>query len=369
MSTEPKSIGDFFGPLLERIESQAAKTPLQAVSQENKVSNPRVKEVHASDASKPQTIQEHLDSLPRGRIGAMLVKKNLELCEKYGVSLDSPWPVVFPKAEEPKPPKAPENILSTNVVNLPIWPATTRGTPNSFLRGALFAAIQGKDKEYLYRQMIACREGMTIKFTGKQLNQSDLDVWDQAVELARHHPLGNICTFTIHDFLKSLGLDTGKSQREWLKDVFLHLAEVCIGIRANGYSYGGSLLEFLYNETDHIFALRLNPTIIALYEAGWTQIDWEVRKKLRRKPLALWLHGYLSSDATNYPTKVETLHRLCGSKAKGLRQFKVQLKEALTDLSEVADVKYSISDDDLVTVERVPTQSQVRHLENKKPDK
>lgn len=35
---------------------------------------------------------------------------------------------------------------------LPSWPDATRGTPNSFLRGSLFAAIQGKDRRYLLRE-------------------------------------------------------------------------------------------------------------------------------------------------------------------------------------------------------------------------
>ena len=369
MSTEPKPIGGFFRPLLERIESQAAKTPPQAVPQEPKVFHPKRIEGHTLDASKSQSIKEYIDSLPQKMKGMTSVKKTLELCEKYGISLDSPWPPVFPKTEEPKPPKAPEKVVSTNVVNLPIWPATTRGTPNSFLRGALFAAIQGKDKEYLDRQMIACREGIAIRFTGKQLNQSDLDVWEQAVELARHHPLGNICTFTIYDFLKSLGLQTGKSDYEWLKSVLAHLGASFIEIKHGQYTYADNILSFLHDDTTDVYALCLNPAIVALYQAGWTQIDWEIRKKLRQKPLALWLHGYLSSDATNYPTKVETLHRLCGSKTKELRYFRKNLKEALTDLEEATGIKSSIDDGDLVTVERIPTPSQVRHLENQKPDK
>ena len=68
-------------------------------------------------------------------------------------------------------------------------------------------------------------------------------------------------------------------------------------------------LEFAYDEKAEVYVLRLNPKILSLYKAGWSAIDRDTRQKLRRKPLALWLHGYLSSDAENYPTKVETVHR------------------------------------------------------------
>jgi hypothetical protein len=38
----------------------------------------------------------------------------------------------------------PETTLPAEVIQLPLWPDPVRGAPNSFLRSALFAAIQGK---------------------------------------------------------------------------------------------------------------------------------------------------------------------------------------------------------------------------------
>src|SRR5664279_2072320 len=67
-------------------------------------------------------------------------------------------------------PIEPQPQTSTKIVQLPLWPAPTRGTPNSFLRGALFAAIQGKERQYLKRQILATQKGSTIRFTGMQLD-------------------------------------------------------------------------------------------------------------------------------------------------------------------------------------------------------
>jgi len=92
---------------------------------------------------------------------------------------------------------------SAMALQLPLWPEATRGTPNSFLRGALFAAIQGKEREYIKGQLLASRDGIKIRFTGMQLDQSDLDVWEQAAELARSHPLGNVCYFSICSGLRT----------------------------------------------------------------------------------------------------------------------------------------------------------------------
>jgi hypothetical protein len=262
------------------------------------------------------------------------------------------------EATEPEP-----KAKAGELVQLPLWAEATRGTPNSFLRGALFAAIQGKEREYLKGELLASRDGMKIRFTGMQLDQSDLDVWEQAAELARSHPLGNICHFHIHAFLKALGRSTGKKDHEWLKEAFRRLMSSGVEITHGRYTYGGSLLEFTRDEIAEVYVLQLNPKILSLYKAGWSSIDWETRQKLRRKPLALWLHGYLSSDAENFDTKVETLHRLSGSKTKELFHFKANLKTALTDLEKATEGRMggTISGE-LVQFKCLPTASQGRHL-------
>ena len=37
------------------------------------------------------------------------------------------------------------------VIQLPLWPEAKRGAPNAVLRAALFAAIQGKGRQYINR--------------------------------------------------------------------------------------------------------------------------------------------------------------------------------------------------------------------------
>ena len=76
------------------------------------------------------------------------------------------------------------------VIQLPLWPEAKRGAPNAVLRGALFAAIQGKGRIALDRELLAAQNGITIRYTGWQLTQSDLDVWEQVLHLARTQALG-----------------------------------------------------------------------------------------------------------------------------------------------------------------------------------
>ena len=80
-----------------------------------------------------------------------------------------------------------------NVVQLPLWYELRRGTPDrAFSDLSLFAAIQGKDRVYLKETVLASTKDVTVKFTGEQLNQDDLTVWDTLVHLAREQPLGTL---------------------------------------------------------------------------------------------------------------------------------------------------------------------------------
>ncbi len=263
-------------------------------------------------------------------------------------------------------PKAPVPQQKATVVHLPVWPKSARGVPNSVLRGALFAAIQGKGRQALKRQLLAVQKGMEIRFTGWQLDQADLDVWEQALHLARQHPLGTRCDFTAHAFLKALGRATGKMNHEWLKDVFARLASAMVEITHDRFTYGGSLLEFYRDEDSGRYVVEINPKIVVLYTAGWTACDWKQRQKLRGKPLALWLHGFYSTHAKPLPHKVETLHKLCGSGNKSLRGYKQELKKACCVLETIGAIdSYSI-DGNFVSVERTPSTSQKKYLNKPK---
>ena len=217
--------------------------------------------------------------------------------------------------------RQPQKPKSAGIVQLPLWPQPVRGVPNSALRGALFAAIQGKDRQYMKRELLAVQQGMEIRFTGMQLDQSDLDVWEQALHLARMHPLGTCCEFTAHAFLKALGRSTGKPMHEWLKDTFARLGGCFVEITHNRLTYGGNLLELYRDEDSGRYRLEVNPKIVALYSAGWTAIDWQQRQQLRRKPLALWLHGFYASHAEPYPMRVEKLMQLSGSRNQARRSY------------------------------------------------
>ena len=271
--------------------------------------------------------------------------------------------------------RAPEEMKQTleparktaQVIQLPLWPEPVRGAPNSFLRSALFAAIQGKGRRALKYNFLGSIHGLTIKFTGWQLDQSDLDVWEQAVHLARLHPLGNICQFTANAFLKAIGRSNGKRDYEWLHSVITRLVACAVEIRRGTKVFTGSLLSSCArDEATGVYKMTLDPDMIKLYgSADWTGIEWEQRQQLRSKPLALWLHGYYASHAAPLPMKVETLRMLSGSRTAELWKFRQLLRTALDELETIGAIEaWEIDDNDLVHISRGKsiTDSQRRHL-------
>ena len=255
------------------------------------------------------------------------------------------------------------------VIQLPLWPDPKRGAPNAVLRGALFPAIQGKGRIALDRELLAAQDGITIRYTGWQLTQSDLDVWEQVLHLARTQALGTECHFTAHGFLKALGRSTGKKDYEWLQTALERLTGAVVRISDGRRTYFGTLVEGgIRDEETGRYVVEINPKLAKFYgRSYWTQIDWQQRQALRRKPLALWLHGFYASHAEPYRVTVAYLHRLSGSQTKRLRKFKENLTQALSDLQAVGAIRGFEIRDDLVHVWTVPSKSQQRHLAARRP--
>ncbi|WP_167242572.1 plasmid replication initiator TrfA [Burkholderia sp. Cy-637] len=248
---------------------------------------------------------------------------------------------------------------------LPLWPESSRGTPNLWLRGALFAAIHGKDRRAFQRVLLATISGVEIRFSGWQLVQSDLDVWEAVVHLARVQGLGHSVEFSAYQILKTLSRPTGQSEREWLRDSFTRLAGAVVELKAGDVVFFGALLKGTRNEVSGRYVVQLDLALASIYESGWTRFHWDERQKLRRKPLALWLHGWYSTHAQPYSMQMETIRRLSGSSNTHSGSFRRQLGKALDELVTVGSIFAWSYEGCLVKVQRRPSASQARYLAKK----
>jgi hypothetical protein len=261
---------------------------------------------------------------------------------------------------------SPLNVATSQglAMQLPLWAEVCRGVPNSVLRSALFGVVRRGPRSFQQRVQKASVEGVKIIHTGPQLDQADLDVWEQALQLARTGGLGCRIQFTASQFLKCIGRGTGKSQHEWLKGAFARLAASVVEIKDANRAYFGPILHHGgRDDQSGRYMIEMNPKIIELYGLdGWSSVEFGQRMVLKKRPLAQWLHGYYSSHAKPFPVKVETLHRLCGSQNAAIKSFKQELKSALAKLAEVTHWSWEIDASDLVHLSKVPTVSQARFL-------
>lgn len=258
------------------------------------------------------------------------------------------------------------------LLHLPIIPQETRPTVNVIANSALFAAVQGKDRQLLNDAHLDTQDGVEIIFFGEQFNQDDHDVLMQLVYAASRYELGTPVTVSAHSLLKALGRGTSGKEHKQLKAEIDRLVKGTIKLKTKRFDYVGHLIDDAQQDKETKFwTYRANPTLGKFYDVGnYTLIDWEERKSLKGKDLARWLQLQLSTHARPFPMKVATIRRLSGSQTKELYGFRQKLKIALNDLKALGILAdWRIDAGDLVHVDRgdATSASQQRHLAKPTP--
>ena len=251
-------------------------------------------------------------------------------------------------------------------LHLELWPDAVRGVPNAVLRGALFGISQRR-KTHKKRAVIAAVDGYEIRFKGETFNQTDLDVWEMLLHLARLQPLGTKVEFTAHALLKTLGRGTSGKHHEELKEQMMRLVTGGVEITwtKEKKTFAGTLVSgFFRDEETGRYVVKFNADMSQLYGVGHTLIDWSERQALGNNSLAKWLHGFYASHAKPFPYKVETIYGLCGSTVERLADFRKLLRTALAQLVKVGAINSWAIDPktDLLEVINTPSKTQLKYL-------
>lgn len=238
-------------------------------------------------------------------------------------------------------------------LKFPDYPDNVKGIPNSILRSALFGAIKRGKRAYKENVEIVSTENYKIIFSGPQLDQADLDVWQHAVELTKTSPSQEKIFFTSKNFLKAIGRNTGKTDRDWLHKSLTRLQTSLVEIIDGSFFYKGNLITESYGckETQKNIII-INKKILNLYANGWTGIEWKQRKSLRGSFLAQWVHCFYSSHKDPYPYSVEMIHALSGSGDENIFGFKRNLKKSFEKITTVTGWTFCIDENNLVHVQK-----------------
>lgn len=246
---------------------------------------------------------------------------------------------------------------SAKVYQFPLWPESTRGVPNELIRSALFAAVDGHNRRQMRLEPISTHGSTVISFTGAQLTQAHLDVFEGIMHLSRGVYEGNRVQFSGHALLKLIGRRTSGREHDWLYGMLVDLASNTVSIcKDNDDFFFGALLRAGAGSLKRgNYVVEITRELITLFDRGFTQIQWEQRRNLKQKPLACWLQMYYSSHAKPYPVTVDFLRKQSGSNVAELRKFRQNLKAALEEIKAVGVIKAWCIDADKVTVDRFGT--------------
>lgn len=242
------------------------------------------------------------------------------------------------------------------VYQLAFWPDDDRAMPGDFIACALFTA--SKATSYVTCCELASVNGLTVTFTGKRLTQVHADVWMGVMHLARASVSGDTVTFNSRTLLRLIGRYTLQGQRAQLKGWLSQLTATDVMITdGRRKTFGGSLLPWREDvnlvDGNSMHTVTISQGLARLLSGNHHLVDWETRRKLQNKPLALWLQTFFSRFKR--PVPVRDLHALSGSEAP-LKEFRRKLARALEDLHAAGGASAAIErENDVVrAVKREP---------------
>lgn len=253
------------------------------------------------------------------------------------------------------------------VIQLTFWGDESRAAPNAVYRSSLFPALRGNDKEnrrFLDKEEIFCPAGLKIIFTGKQFDQSDLDVYLELLNMAKPFPLGTPVRFSAYALLKALGLPVGGSNHARLHDVLIRLRGGTPEIIDHGRRYFGGLIEGGFRDEITLeYEITINPKFAVLFGAGlWSKLDLETRRALGRNNTAKALHAYFSTHINPDAHNIETLCHIAGIRGKNR---KATILKALEALKAVGFMDYQSKGNNILPFNINHTPSQARALAKK----
>lgn len=255
------------------------------------------------------------------------------------------------ECQHDKAPKTPPDKVPWwwgDELNRPDEKCEVRGTPNVFLRSALFS-IDKDDQSVLAAKEIRCASPYSMRYTGNRLHQSDLDLWQTILHFARGHCFDDELIMTRNDIFEILNRSrSGKAiahieaRLEILASCKLEIWD----IKSGEYLFNGALLQSfkrIKNKQSVKYHIVVGDIMRELFRYDrFTHVNWQVRDGLNGKFLAQWIHGYISTHAKVFPHSFQYYKLLSGSLAKDVWRFKATLLNALDELLDINE-KYKIS--------------------------
>lgn len=205
-----------------------------------------------------------------------------------------------------------------------------RAIPNCFLRGALFGMVRKGRRSLVENQPIFTMSQYKVSFSGSEMDQNDLELWDTLMYLAKNRQVNTELRITLYDLCQQMRLTDAKNNYERLTTRAKRLAFGKVSIKTDNKEYFGSLLDDVYiDNEDGKLVIRYNKKLAPLFIDGdYTLISADIRHLLGDNQLARWLYNFYETHNQPLPFTIDFIQKLCRSD-NSPKDFKYKLKIAL----------------------------------------
>lgn len=237
-------------------------------------------------------------------------------------------------------------FASSSGGQLPLFPGDDiSALPNYLARTPLFAPIQPGRRKMHDGALLPSPEGVEVRFTGKQLDMADQDVFMLALKWAQGADLNAPVRCNRAEFLKALGWKTtgktgafGKSAYDWLDQSFQRLTAGMLSITTKRHKAHLSLVgDWMQDSETGDWEFTVGGKIRALFQNDeFSFIDLSKRQQItHRIDMAKWLQSYAASHKRGlHRISVAKLKEWCGYSSP-TRKFREALGGALDELERV----------------------------------
>ena len=216
-----------------------------------------------------------------------------------------------------------------------------RAIPNSFLRGALFGMVRKGRRKLVGEEPIFTMSHYDLSFTGFELDQNDLEVWDTLMYLAKERCIDSELRITLYDLCQQLRLKDNNINREAVIKRIERLKIGTVKIKTANKTYFGSLIDDGYIDTseDGKLVIRYNKKLAPLFVEDYTFVSADIRHLLGDSQLARWLYSFYESHENPIPLAINFIQKLCRSESQS-KEFK---RLIVKSLNEVKKAKISVN--------------------------
>ena len=162
-----------------------------------------------------------------------------------------------------------------------------RVIPNAFLRSSLFGIVKKGQRSLVKDKEIFSLSQYKIYFTGEELDQLDLIVWDSLVYLFKQKSNDKDKIYlSLYEILTCMGYKNDTKIRQQVKERIKRLNIANVSVISSEEDYGGNLIyDFSLDKNSDNYCLFMNRKLLNISVKSFVRHDksWQLNSKKRRQ--------------------------------------------------------------------------------------